>query len=121
METGGCDGIVGYTRGAGKSLALPGRKQARKHVSDASDFNNIETWAVIKFLSSCKGKAPKEIHASLTETLACFLPGPAKDFSEPLQTVKFVEELRRTELVINNVFGWSDVRTGYKLHAVMEK
>jgi len=26
-------------------------------------------------------KAPKEIHATLTETLACFLPGRAKDLS----------------------------------------
>ena len=34
--------------GAGKSLARPGRKQARKHVRDARDFNNIETRTVIK-------------------------------------------------------------------------
>ena len=32
-----------------KSLARPGRKQARKHVRDARDFNNIETRDVIKF------------------------------------------------------------------------
>jgi len=31
-----------------------------------------------------KGKAPKEIHAILTETLACFLLGRAKDLSAPL-------------------------------------
>jgi len=31
-----------------------------------------------------QGKAPKEIHAILTETLACFLPGLAKDLSAPL-------------------------------------
>ena len=31
-----------------------------------------------------QGKVPKEIHASLTETLACFLPGRAKDLSSPL-------------------------------------
>jgi len=70
-------------RGADKSLARPGRKQARKHVRDARDFNNIDTRAVIKnfFL---QGKAPKEIHAILTETLACFLPGRAKDLSAPL-------------------------------------
>ena len=37
------------THGADKSLALPGRKQARKNVRDASDFNNIETRALIKF------------------------------------------------------------------------
>ena len=36
--------------GADKSVARPGTKQARKHVRDARDFNNIETRAVIKFL-----------------------------------------------------------------------
>jgi len=69
-------------RGADKSLARPGRKQARKHVRDARDFNNIETRAVVKFLFFRQGKAPKEIHAILTET-ACFLPGRAKDLSAP--------------------------------------
>ena len=33
------------------------------------DFNNIETRAVIKFFFFLQGKAPKEIHAILTETL----------------------------------------------------
>ena len=69
--------------GADKSLARPGRKQALKHVKDASDFNNIETRAVIK-LFFLQGKAPKEIHAILTETLACFLPSRVKDLSAPL-------------------------------------
>ena len=36
-------------RGADKSLARPGRKQARKNVTDARDFNNIETRAVIVY------------------------------------------------------------------------
>jgi len=67
-------------RGADKSLARPGRKQPRKHVRDARDFNNMETRAVINF-SFMQGKAPKEIHPTLTETLACFLPGRAKDLS----------------------------------------
>ena len=71
-------------RGTDKSLVRPGRKQARKHVRDARDFNNIETRAVIKFFFPLQGKAPKEIHAILTETLACFLPGRAKDLSAPL-------------------------------------
>jgi len=31
-----------------------------------------------------QGKAPKEIHAILAETLACFLPDRAKDLSAPL-------------------------------------
>jgi len=69
-------------RGAEKSLARPGTKQARKHVRDARDFNNIETRAVIKFFF-LQGKTPKEIHAILTETLVCFIPGRAKDLSPP--------------------------------------
>ena len=36
---------------------------------DARDFDNIETRAVIKFFFSLQGKAPKEIHAILIETL----------------------------------------------------
>jgi len=47
-------------RGAGKSLARLRRKQARKHVRDSRDFNNIETRAVIMFVF-LQGKAPKEI------------------------------------------------------------
>ena len=70
-------------RGADKFLAQPGRKQARKYVRDARDFNKMETRAVIKFLS-LQGKSPKEIHAILTQTLACFLPGRAKDLPAPL-------------------------------------
>jgi len=38
-------------RGADKSLTRPGRKQARKHVRDERDFNNIDTRAVIRFFS----------------------------------------------------------------------
>ena len=71
-------------RGADKSLARSGRKQARKHVRDARDFNNIETRAVTKFFFFLQGKATKEIHAILTEILACFLPGEAKDLSAPM-------------------------------------
>ena len=43
-------------RGAGKSVARLGRKQARKHFRDARDFNNIETRAVIKFFFFCKAR-----------------------------------------------------------------
>jgi len=70
-------------RGADNSLARPGRKQARKHVRVARDLKKIVMRAVIKFLS-LQGKAPNEIHAILTETLICFLPGRAKDLSAPL-------------------------------------
>ena len=69
--------------GADNSLARPGRKQARKHVRDARDFNNFETRAIIKFSYSASEGA-KDIHAILTETLACFLPSQAKDLSAPL-------------------------------------
>ena len=57
------------------SLARPGRKQARKHVRDACDFNKIETRDVIKFLF-LQGKAPTE--------LARFLPCSSKDLPAPL-------------------------------------
>ena len=73
----------GKYRGADKSFARSRRKQARKHVRDARDFNNIGARADIKFLF-LQGKASKEIRDILTETLACFLPGRAKDLSAPL-------------------------------------
>ena len=44
--------------------------------SDARDFNNIETLTVIKF-SFLQGKAPKEIHAILIETLGEHAPSYA--------------------------------------------
>ena len=76
--------LIPMYQGADKSLARPGRKQARKHVRDARDFNNIETRAVIKFFFFLQGKAPKEIHAIVTEILTCFLPSRVKDLSAPL-------------------------------------
>jgi len=39
--------------------------------------------AVIKFFFSA-GQGAEEIHATLTETLACFLTDRAKDLSAPL-------------------------------------
>ena len=76
--------------GADKSLARPGSKEARKRVRDARDFNNIETRAVIVLFFFLQGKAPKEIHAILTKTLVCFLPGRTKDLSAPLYYDYFV-------------------------------
>ena len=93
--------------GADKSLARPGRKQARKHVRDARDFNNIETRAVIKFFFFLQGKAPKEIHAILTETLACFLPGRAKNLSAPLYNISCCAGFKVfTSLRLGNTFLW---------------
>ena len=72
-------------QGADKYLARTGRKHPRKNVRDARDFNNIETRAVHKFFFFLQVKAPKEIHAILTEILAFFpLPDRAKDLSAPL-------------------------------------
>jgi len=63
------------------------------------DFNTIETQAVIKFFS-LQGKAPKEIHAILTETLACFLPGRANDLSA---------QQYHSDSAKNLAFKWKDV------------
>jgi len=41
---------------------------------DARDFNNMETRAVIVLFFPLQGKAPKEIHAILTETLGEHAP-----------------------------------------------
>jgi len=72
-------------QGADKSLAWPGRKQARKHVRDVRDFSNIKMQTVIRFFFfPLQGKVPKEIQAILAETLSYFLPGRAKDLSAPL-------------------------------------
>ena len=73
-----------YYRGAGKSLARPGRKQARnmsraRAISTTSDASCHQV-----FFFFLQGKAPKEIHAVLTETLACVPPGRAKGLSAPL-------------------------------------
>jgi len=43
-------------RGADKSLARQGRKQARKYVKDARAFNSIETRSVIKSPPPCKAR-----------------------------------------------------------------
>ena len=48
----------------------------RKMSGDARHFNNIETRAVIKFFF-LQGKALKEIHAILTETLEKHTPSHA--------------------------------------------
>jgi len=46
------------------------------HVGDARDFNNMKTRSVIKFLP-LQGKASKEIHAILKETLGEHAPSYA--------------------------------------------
>ena len=63
-------------RTADKSLARPGRKQARKHVSDARDFNKIETRAVIKFFFSARqGAEGNSRHSDRNISFSSFLVG----------------------------------------------
>jgi len=50
-------------RVADKSSARPGRKQARKHVRDVRDFNNIETRAVINFFPARQGAEGNSRHS----------------------------------------------------------
>jgi len=97
--------IVTSYRGADKSLARPGGKQRQKYVRDAHDFNNIETLAVLKIFFFLQDKAPKEIHAILTETLTCFLPGRAKDLSAPLYKQR-KEWSRKNETVLATPAVW---------------
>ena len=97
-------------RGADKSLARTGTKQARKHVRDVRDVNNVETRAVIRLYFFLQGKEPKEIHAILTETLACFLPGRAKDLSAPLY---------KYEQVYNSVVFFLQGKEPKEIHGIL--
>ena len=85
--------ICSNNRGADKSLAQPGRKQPRKHVRRRARFQQHVDASFHHFFF-LHGKAPKEIHAILSETLACFLPGRAKDLSAHLQ---YTEHMQGTE------------------------
>ena len=63
-------------RGADKSLAPPRRKQTRKHVREARDFNNIETRAVINFFFPCKARRRRKLTPLLQKhQLVSFLVG----------------------------------------------
>jgi len=96
-------------RAADKSLGRPGKKQARKHVRDVRDFNNIETRAIIKVFF-LQGKEPKEIHAILTETLDCFLPGRAKDLSATLYLWCETDHSFPSEVVFITLYVYYSIR-----------
>ena len=55
---------------------------------DTRNFDNVETRDVIKFFFFLQGRAPKEIHAILTETLGEHAPSYAivKKLGGPVQT-----------------------------------
>ena len=73
-------------------------------LGDARDFNNIETRAVIKFFF-LQGKAPKEIHAILIETLGEHAPSYAtvKKWVASLNVVIFRPVMR---LVLDEPKQW---------------
>ena len=57
------------------SLFLLQRLKGSMHISgDASDVNNMETRVANKFFFFLQGKAPKKIHAILTEILGEHAP-----------------------------------------------
>jgi len=78
--------LTGDDTGVSKRVGLIERKSEayRGHAR----FQQHRDAFVIKFFfcffPPLQGKAPKEIHAVLTETLACFLSGRAKDLSASL-------------------------------------
>ena len=75
-------------RGADKSLACPERKQSRKHVRDARDFN-IETGAVMKFFFSCKARQGAKGNSRHSDRNISLFPScRAKDLSAPLYNKK---------------------------------
>jgi len=63
--------VYGMYRCADKSLAQPGRKQARKHVRDALEFNTIETRADIKcfFFPARQGSEGNSRHSDINISL----------------------------------------------------
>jgi len=76
-------------QGADKSLARPGKKQARKHVRDARDFNNIETRAVIKFFFPARqGAEGNSLHSD--RNISLFPSWRAEDLSAPLYNAPLV-------------------------------
>ena len=70
----GCWYVLSPTRKETSSEACQGLARFQQ-------YRDASCHLVIFFL---QGKAPKEIQTILTEILACFLPGRAKDLSAPL-------------------------------------
>ena len=77
--------LICIYRGADKSLARPGRKQARMHVRDARDFNNIENASCQSSFSFFFARQSSEGNSRHSDrNISFFLPGWAKDLSAPL-------------------------------------
>jgi len=82
---------LGSYRDADKSLARPRRKQARKNVRDARDFNNIETRAAIKFFFSARqGAEGNSRHSDINISLFPSWPG-LRTYQHPCKFVIFTK------------------------------
>ena len=77
-------------RCADESLARSRRKQARKHVGEERDFNNIETPAVIKVFFPARQSTERNSRHSDRNKLACFFPGLVTDLSAHLYVCVYV-------------------------------
>jgi len=78
--------MLEYTAGATGVLISPWPDQGGNNLGSMSETHVISTTSRRELSSFffLQGRALKEIHAILTETLACFLPGRAKDLSAAL-------------------------------------
>jgi len=100
-------------RGAIKSLARPGRKQTRKLVRDARDFNNIETRALIKFFfPSRQGAEGNSRHSDRNISVFFFLVG-LRTYQHPFTGVIRTNKMPLSVLIyFNNLsstyFKWSN-------------
>jgi hypothetical protein len=70
--------------GADNSLARPGKETSSEACQGRARFQHRDSSSHQVFSPPLQGKAPKEIHGILTETLACFLPVRAKNLSASL-------------------------------------
>ena len=75
---------INHTRGADKSLARPGKETGSQACQERARLQQHRDANCHQVFFFWQGKAPKKIHVILTETLACFLPGQAKDLTAPL-------------------------------------
>ena len=90
--------VLPFYRGADKSLARPGRKQAIMFLSEWREFPSAPCLAGGKNLMTARVSILLKSRASLVCFLACFLPGRAKDLPAP----RYVE-MRTTVVCMSRV------------------
>ena len=89
-------------RGADTSLAPARKETSSKTCQGRARFQQHRDASCQVFFPQ-QGKAPKEIHAILTETLACSIPSRAKDLSAPLYYITRFNNIE-TRAVIKFLF-----------------